>query len=176
MTSEGAEPSLLEEIETLHRNLKELESVKGYVQVIHRALQLRFDNCYGLQLTNTDCHVISSEQAIKNIEQLTATTPLSEASLADFVLLQQLVDGMQQAYKQAKTSTGQDIKLVSFLTDFVDKTWSRIKDVLFSCVYSPALFLVCSRVNQESSICRGRFALANARRLCSCESRRSARL
>jgi hypothetical protein len=35
-------PTLLEDIETLHRNLKELESVKGYIQVIHHGLQLRF--------------------------------------------------------------------------------------------------------------------------------------
>ena len=36
------EPTLLEEIETLHRSLKELESVKSYVQVIEKALQLRY--------------------------------------------------------------------------------------------------------------------------------------
>jgi hypothetical protein len=35
-------PTLLEDIETLHRNLKELESVRGYIQVIHHGLQLRF--------------------------------------------------------------------------------------------------------------------------------------
>ena len=34
-------PTLLEEIETLHRNLKELQCVKSYVEVIHRALALR---------------------------------------------------------------------------------------------------------------------------------------
>ena len=34
-------PTLLEDLEALHRSLKELESVKGYVQVIERALQLR---------------------------------------------------------------------------------------------------------------------------------------
>jgi RAD50-interacting protein 1 len=35
------EPTLLEDIETLHRNLKELQSVKTYVQVIEHALKLR---------------------------------------------------------------------------------------------------------------------------------------
>lgn len=34
-------PTLLEDIETLHRSLKELQSVKGYVQVIEYALKLR---------------------------------------------------------------------------------------------------------------------------------------
>lgn len=37
----GSPPTLLEDIETLHRNLKELQSVKGYVQVIDYALRLR---------------------------------------------------------------------------------------------------------------------------------------
>ncbi len=35
-------PTLLEDIETLHRNLKELKSVKEYVQIIEHALNLRF--------------------------------------------------------------------------------------------------------------------------------------
>ncbi|KAG6817638.1 hypothetical protein H0H87_006266 [Tephrocybe sp. NHM501043] len=40
--SEGdGKSTLLEDIETLHRNLKELQSVKGYVQVIEHALILR---------------------------------------------------------------------------------------------------------------------------------------
>lgn len=39
--SEG-KPTLLEDLETLHRSLKELESVKGYVQVIEHALKLRY--------------------------------------------------------------------------------------------------------------------------------------
>jgi hypothetical protein len=38
---EVREPSLLEDLETLQRNLKELTSVKQYVQVIERGLQLR---------------------------------------------------------------------------------------------------------------------------------------
>lgn len=35
------EPSLLEDLETLHRNLNELQFVKQYVQVIEYALKLR---------------------------------------------------------------------------------------------------------------------------------------
>jgi RAD50-interacting protein 1 len=35
-------PTLLEDVETLHRSLKELQSVKGYVQVVEHALKLRF--------------------------------------------------------------------------------------------------------------------------------------
>jgi len=41
MSGPDRQPTLLEDLETLQRNLKELESVKSYVQVIHRALSLR---------------------------------------------------------------------------------------------------------------------------------------
>jgi len=40
--NEDREPILLEDLETLHRNLKELQSVKEYVQAIQHALQLRY--------------------------------------------------------------------------------------------------------------------------------------
>ena len=36
------EPTLLEEIETLHRNLKELTSIRSYVQIFEHALSLRY--------------------------------------------------------------------------------------------------------------------------------------
>ena len=35
-------PTLLENLEAMHRRLREQESVKAYVQVIHRALLLRY--------------------------------------------------------------------------------------------------------------------------------------
>jgi hypothetical protein len=37
----GESPTLLEDLEAMHRNLREQEGVKAYVQVIHRALRLR---------------------------------------------------------------------------------------------------------------------------------------
>jgi hypothetical protein len=40
--NEDREPMLLEDLETLHRNLRELQSVKEYVQVIQHALKLRY--------------------------------------------------------------------------------------------------------------------------------------
>lgn len=39
---ENREPTLLEDLETLHQNLQELQSVKEYVQVIQHALKLRY--------------------------------------------------------------------------------------------------------------------------------------
>lgn len=44
MSSSYGRPTLLEEIETMHRGLKELESIKGYVQVAQQALRLRYVN------------------------------------------------------------------------------------------------------------------------------------
>ena len=41
VTAGPSQPSLLEEIEALHRSLKELESVKAYVRVVHQATRLR---------------------------------------------------------------------------------------------------------------------------------------
>ena len=43
MSGPDRQPTLLEDLETLQRNLKELESVKSYVQVVHRALFLRWE-------------------------------------------------------------------------------------------------------------------------------------
>ncbi|KAI5123752.1 hypothetical protein M0805_000343 [Coniferiporia weirii] len=117
--SGSSEPSLLEEIETLHRNLKELQSVKGYVQVIHRALQL-------------------SEQAVINMEQFPASFTLTEASVADYVRLQELVDTIGHACRKAENDTGQDIKLLSFLKELLDKTWSGIKNALTSSLLTAA--------------------------------------
>jgi len=47
--NEDREPLLLEDLDTLHRNLRELLSVKQYVQVIQRALQLRYVMVTSLQ-------------------------------------------------------------------------------------------------------------------------------
>ena len=42
LSDQGGHPTLLEEIETMHRSLKELESVKSYLQVIEHALFLGY--------------------------------------------------------------------------------------------------------------------------------------
>jgi len=41
MSSEEGKATLLEDLETLHRNLNELNCVKAYAQIIERALTLR---------------------------------------------------------------------------------------------------------------------------------------
>lgn len=54
MSGERGQPTLLEDLETLHRNLKELESVKGYVQLVEHALKLRCGTVYR-SMSKTDC-------------------------------------------------------------------------------------------------------------------------
>jgi hypothetical protein len=46
MSEAESGPTLLEDIETLHRSLKEMESVKSYLQVVEHALKLRFVSWY----------------------------------------------------------------------------------------------------------------------------------
>lgn len=41
MSAGPGETTLLEDIETQHRNLKDLGNVKGYVQILEKALSLR---------------------------------------------------------------------------------------------------------------------------------------
>lgn len=42
MSEEESGSTLLEDLEIFHRSLKELESVKGYVQVVEHSLKLRY--------------------------------------------------------------------------------------------------------------------------------------
>lgn len=51
-------PTLLEEIETMQRNIKELESVKSYVQVVQSALVLRFALHYAFHIWINYNHVL----------------------------------------------------------------------------------------------------------------------
>ncbi|THH05559.1 hypothetical protein EW145_g4700 [Phellinidium pouzarii] len=115
----GMEPSLLEEIEALHLNLKELQSVKEYVLVIYKALQL-------------------SEKAVNKIRDTPTSFVINEASVSDYVLLQELVDSVGHACRKAEIDTGKDLKLLSFLKELLERTWSGVKDSLSSSLLSAA--------------------------------------
>ena len=56
-------PTLLEDLESLHRSLKELESVKGYVQVVERALKLRCVYWLHALPTATNCETTVKPQS-----------------------------------------------------------------------------------------------------------------
>lgn len=73
-----------------------------------------------------------SEQAVKRIETLPPSIPINEASLADYAKLQVLASSIRGACKKAEDSSGQAIKLVSFIEQLVHVTWHKMKDTLSS--------------------------------------------
>ncbi|KAG6919592.1 hypothetical protein DXG01_004256 [Tephrocybe rancida] len=109
--SEGdGRATLLEDIETLHRNLKELQSVKGYVQVIEHALNL-------------------SENSAKQIRSLKLS--ISASSLSEYQALQAFVAKVSEACSKVEDgSSDQALNLVLFLETIRDKTWTNIQDTL----------------------------------------------
>ncbi|KAJ7225939.1 RINT-1 family protein [Mycena pura] len=112
MSDGDGESTLLEDIETLHRNLKELESVKGYVQVVQHALKL-------------------SEAACEQIRSFPSTAPVSYASVTQYQALQAFVTKVSDACVNIEDGTEkQTLNLVSFLEKIRDKCWADIKGSL----------------------------------------------
>ncbi|KAF8058265.1 TIP-1 family-domain-containing protein [Lyophyllum atratum] len=102
--------TLLEDIETLHRNLKELQSVKGYVQVIEHALKLRE----------------SSAEQIRG-----SKLSISASSLSEYQALQSFVAKVSDACSEVENgSSEQTLHLVRFLEKIRDKTWADIQGTL----------------------------------------------
>ncbi|THH29732.1 hypothetical protein EUX98_g4456 [Antrodiella citrinella] len=116
MSGPDGKPTLLEEIETMHRSLKELESVKGYVQVIERALQM-------------------SEAAVTQASQ--SKSPMSAVphyeNLANFVT--RILDSVTSV---EDASGQQKLHLATFLEGVKSKTWHDIKAVFTSSLLASA--------------------------------------
>ncbi|KAJ7462806.1 TIP-1 family-domain-containing protein [Mycena galericulata] len=111
MSDGDTESTLLEDIETLHRNLKELQSVKGYIQIIEHALKL-------------------SEAACAQI-RATPIAALSYASVTEYQSLQEFVTKVSNACSSVEDGAGkQTLNLVSFLDKIRDKCWADIKESL----------------------------------------------
>ncbi|KAJ6626859.1 TIP-1 family-domain-containing protein [Mycena sp. CBHHK59/15] len=112
MSDGNGQSTLLEDIETLHRNLKELESVKGYVQIIEHALKL-------------------SEAAWDQIRSSPSTAPISHASVTEYQALQEFVSKVSASCKNVEDGAGkQTLNLVLFLEKIRDKCWADIKGSL----------------------------------------------
>lgn len=114
-----AKPTLLEDIETMHRILKGLESVRAYVAVIERTLTL-------------------SEGALT---QLRGTpSPLSKSSTSEYDRLSAFVSDVAQTCDGVQDigSVEQSLHLVAFVRRIRDKTWSDIKEI-FSAKLNSAL-------------------------------------
>ncbi|KAK0456418.1 TIP-1 family-domain-containing protein [Armillaria borealis] len=101
-------PTILEDIETLHRNLKELKSVKEYVQIIEHALNL-------------------SELAV---QQISASSSVSNDSVTQFRTLRAFVANSEK--------NGGRLGLVAFLERLQETTWSRMKAILSNALLSAA--------------------------------------
>ncbi|CAK5280068.1 unnamed protein product, partial [Mycena citricolor] len=112
MSVEHHEATLLEDIETLHRNLQELESVRGYVQVIHHALQL-------------------SDAACEQIRSGSAATLITMSSVSQYQALQDFVANVSGACSNIEDgSTKQKLHLVIFLEKIRDKCWLDMKGLI----------------------------------------------
>ncbi|KAI0095281.1 TIP-1 family-domain-containing protein [Irpex rosettiformis] len=98
-------PTLLEDVETLHRGLKELQSVKGYIQVVENALRI-------------------SEGAV-----VLAKSPASPFDcISNYKDLQKFVLSVRQACTSIEDAAGQQtLHVVTFLTNIQDRTWNEIK-------------------------------------------------
>lgn len=117
MSGERGQPTLLEDLETLHRNLKELESVKGYVQVVEHALKL-------------------SEVAIRDLE---SASVLTTASITGYISLQDFVAKVSTTCSKVEVENGnQNLHLVTFLNHLRDKTWVDMKAILSKSLISAA--------------------------------------
>ncbi|KAJ7770915.1 TIP-1 family-domain-containing protein [Mycena maculata] len=120
MSDGDSEPTLLEDIETLHRNLKELQSVKGYVQVIEHALKL-------------------SEAACAQIRDPPIAAPLSYTSVTEYQSLQEFVTKVSNACASVEDGAGkQTLNLISFLDNIRDKCWADIKGSLSASLLAAA--------------------------------------
>jgi hypothetical protein len=129
MSGPDRQPTLLEDLEALQRNLKELESVKSYVQVIHRALSLRCELSNDLSLLElTHRCEYHSEAAIRQAQNFS-----SHASVSDYGLLQTFVSQLVDKCAVADHALGQrPLHLVTFLQTLRDRTWADIKSSLFA--------------------------------------------
>ncbi|KAG5650284.1 hypothetical protein H0H81_012762 [Sphagnurus paluster] len=109
--SEGTGKStLLEDIETLHRNLKELHTIKSYVQVIEHALKL-------------------SEASLERIRS--SQLSISASSLCEYQTLQSFVSELSEAFSKVEDGPGDQIfHLVQFLEKVREKTWAGIQGIM----------------------------------------------
>ncbi|KAJ4476586.1 TIP-1 family-domain-containing protein [Lentinula aciculospora] len=109
LSSEPGSSTLLEDIETLHRNLDDLQGVKGYARVIEHALEL-------------------SESSFQQIESMPASASITTSSFTRFQALQSFVSTIANACSSVEDGAGkQNLHVVDFLERVRDRTWVDIK-------------------------------------------------
>ncbi|KAG9101209.1 hypothetical protein FS749_009374 [Ceratobasidium sp. UAMH 11750] len=105
-------PSLLHELEQLHKRIAELEGAKVYMQVLERGLQL-------------------SEKATQAVRQ-PATISFSSAVLDPFRELRSFVAKTGDLLDPPQSTTPTTLNILCFLRDLVAQTWKDIKAILSS--------------------------------------------
>lgn len=127
MSNHGlGDSTLLEDLETLQRSLRETESVRSYVKVIECTLVLR----------SVKSKVLASgpnsggrEAALRHFEQNSTQKQITQASLSGYVGLQEFVDNVKLAVGETP-GTSETLSLVAFAETLRDQTWTDIKGKL----------------------------------------------
>lgn len=111
--------TLLEDIEAMHRTLKELQSVRSYVAVVQRGLTL-------------------SEAAASQLRS--RSSPLSAASVSEFATLQSFTTDVARTCRSTEDlgSSHGSLRLLSFLEKLSEKTWADMKIILSATLVSAA--------------------------------------
>ena len=117
------ESTLLEDLETLQRSLRETESVRSYVKVIERTLVLRSVESMVLV---AEPNFAGREAALHHFEQNSTHKQITQTSLSGYVQLQEFVDNVKLAVGETPT-TSETFSLVAFAESLRDQTWSDIK-------------------------------------------------
>ncbi|KAI6134109.1 TIP-1 family-domain-containing protein [Pisolithus croceorrhizus] len=118
-TTEDNVATLLEDIEVMHRTLKELQNVRAYVAVVQRGLAL-------------------SEAAVSQLRS--RSSPLSAASVSGFATLQSFTTDVTRTCRSTEdlSSSRGSLHLLSFLQKLGEKTWADMKAILSATLVSAA--------------------------------------
>jgi hypothetical protein len=131
MSDKENEATLLEDIETLHRKLKELQSIRGYIQIVEHALKLRY--VYVVMITSIGALTfhVNSESVAHQIRQTHSPITISSPSVAEYKFLQEFVAKVSCSCSDIKDGVDQQsLQIVTFLERIRDKTWADIKGAL----------------------------------------------
>jgi hypothetical protein len=130
MSDERGRPTLLEDIEVMHRGLKELQSVRDYVQVVSHALSLRLVFLLRLRSGSHGLHVCS-ESSVNHLTKSSTPLSLSHQAITEYQALDSFVTSVLDACKNVEDSmSSQKLHLVTFLEGIRDRTWNELKSAL----------------------------------------------
>jgi hypothetical protein len=120
------ESTLLEDLETLQRSLRETESVRSYVKVIERTVVLRLVQSLVPDAEPNSC---GREAALRHFEQKDTHKQITQTSLSGYVQLQEFVENVKLAVGETPR-TSETLSLVAFAESLREQTWTDIKGKL----------------------------------------------